>query len=76
MRWMGNSINASRHLHHGPTSTWMGFEQIKPGWRIDCVFVSEHFDVIQHAVLSGTWNEGRFPSDHLPVLAELQWREQ
>jgi hypothetical protein len=34
------------------------------------VFVSAGIDVLRHGILSDTF-DGRFPSDHLPVLAEV-----
>lgn len=37
--------------------------------RIDCVFVSEHFEVVSARVLDDT------ASDHHPLLVELRWRE-
>lgn len=61
---------ATEEPHHGPTSTWNGFESVEPERRIDYIFVNSRVRVIKHAILSDTWN-GRFPSDHLPVLAEL-----
>ncbi len=65
-----DALHASEHGHHGPTSTWNGFEAVQPGQRIDYVFTSEGVRVRQHAALIDTW-DGRFPSDHLPVLAEI-----
>lgn len=65
-----DAMHASEHPHHGPTSTWTGFREIVPDRRIDYVFVNDGFRVVQHAILSDQW-DGRFPSDHLPVLAEL-----
>lgn len=62
----------SRYPHHGPTSTWNGFKAIEPGRWIDFIFVRGRAAVGQHAVLSDTW-DGLFPSDHLPVLAEISW---
>ena len=53
---------------HGPTGTWNGFSAIEPGRRIDFVFVGPGLRVLEHAILSDTF-DGRFPSDHLPVLA-------
>jgi endonuclease/exonuclease/phosphatase family metal-dependent hydrolase len=38
--------------------------------KIDFILVKEGIEVLQHGVLSDTW-DGRFPSDHLPVLAEV-----
>ena len=60
----------SRHRPHGPTSTFNGFKALVPGKKIDYVFVKGNIRVIQHGVLSDTW-DGRFPSDHAPVLAEI-----
>ena len=60
----------SRSPHHGPTSSWNAFRAIEPGRRIDFVLVSAGIDVQQHGILSDTF-DGRFPSDHLPVLAEI-----
>ncbi|HOJ11961.1 MAG TPA: endonuclease/exonuclease/phosphatase family protein [Clostridiales bacterium] len=37
---------------------------------IDFIFVKNSVKVIQHGVLSDTWN-GRYPSDHMPVVADL-----
>lgn len=65
-----DALHRAAHGHHGPTSTWNGFEAIEPGRRIDYVFVSKGVHVQQHGILADTW-DGRFPSDHLPVLAEV-----
>lgn len=59
--------------HHGPTSTWNAFKAIEPGRRIDFIFVRSVGKILQHAILSDTF-DGRFPSDHLPVLAEMRIR--
>jgi endonuclease/exonuclease/phosphatase family metal-dependent hydrolase len=55
---------------HGPTSSWNAFKAIEPGRRIDFILVRPPVRVRQHGILSDTF-DGRFPSDHLPVLAEL-----
>jgi endonuclease/exonuclease/phosphatase family metal-dependent hydrolase len=60
----------SRHPHHGPLTTWNGFQALVPGRKIDHIFVRGRVDVLAHAVLADHW-DGRFPSDHLPVLAEI-----
>ncbi|MEL6853426.1 MAG: endonuclease/exonuclease/phosphatase family protein, partial [Bacteroidota bacterium] len=55
----------------GPESTWSGFKfPGEPGRRIDYVFVQGSPAVLRHAILTDSWS-GRFPSDHLPVLAEV-----
>lgn len=67
-----DAFSASACPHHGPTSTWNGFQAIAPpGRRIDYVLVRPGVGVVRHAILSDTF-DGRFPSDHLPVLAELR----
>ncbi|MEX0600967.1 MAG: endonuclease/exonuclease/phosphatase family protein [Rhodothermales bacterium] len=67
---LADALAASRTPHHGPTSTWSGFEAVEPDRRIDFIFVNNGMKVMKHAVLSDTWGD-RFPSDHLPVLAEI-----
>jgi len=57
--------------HHGPTSTWNGFTAVVPDRRIDYIFVSDGVTVNQHAILADQ-QDGLFPSDHLPVLAEIK----
>jgi len=57
--------------HHGPTSTWTGFKQIVPDRRIDYIFVSDDITIHQHAALADQ-KDGLFPSDHLPVVAEIE----
>ncbi len=61
-----------RVRHHGPLSTCCGFELPGPieGTTIDFIFASYGWKTLKHATLSDLVN-GRFPSDHLPVLAEL-----
>lgn len=59
---------------HGPEGTFGGFT-VKvgdTGDRIDYVFVAEGTKVLRYAALSDQW-DGRYPSDHLPVLAEIIW---
>ena len=60
----------SQHGHYGPTSTFNEFKALVPKRKIDYVFVKGNIRVLQHGALSDTW-DGRFPSDHLPVLAEV-----
>jgi endonuclease/exonuclease/phosphatase family metal-dependent hydrolase len=60
----------SKGGHHGPTSTFNEFKSLVPDMKIDYVLIKGKVRVLQHGALSDTWN-GRFPSDHLPVLAEV-----
>jgi endonuclease/exonuclease/phosphatase family metal-dependent hydrolase len=65
-----DAMLVSRAGHYGPTATWNAFKAIEPGRRIDFVLVSPQVEVRQHGILPDSW-DGRFPSDHLPVLAAL-----
>lgn len=67
---LADALTASRTPHNGPTSTWTEFKAIEPGRRIDYVMVSPGVDVLSHGILPDSW-DGRFPSDHLPVLAAV-----
>jgi endonuclease/exonuclease/phosphatase family metal-dependent hydrolase len=57
----------------GPEDTDLGggVFQGAPKGRIDYIFVSNHFRVLRYAVLADSYNNGRYPSDHLPVSAQL-----
>jgi endonuclease/exonuclease/phosphatase family metal-dependent hydrolase len=65
-----DAFHASRTGHYGPTSSWTAFKAIEPGRRIDYVLVSSSVAVEAHGILPDSW-DGRFPSDHLPVLATV-----
>ena len=57
--------------HYGPTGTFNGFQSKENGdTPIDYIFIKHGVKVLKHATLSETW-EGRFSSDHFPVLAKL-----
>ena len=63
----------SQYPHHGPDGTFTGFkltnlqQETQP---IDHIFVSPGIEVVKHGTLSDIF-DGRFPSDHFPVLAEI-----
>lgn len=65
----------SKHGHYGPTSTWNAFERIFPDRRIDYIFTDRHFEFLEHGILADE-RDGHFPSDHLPVLAEIRFRSE
>ena len=67
---LADAYHVSRSGHYGPTSSWNEFKAIQPDRRIDYVMVSPAVEVLSHGILPDTW-DGRFPSDHLPVLAAL-----
>lgn len=68
---LADALVVSAEPPYGPGSTWNGFRAIEPGRRIDFVFVGAGVRVLEHAILAETLDGGRFPSDHLPVLAEV-----
>lgn len=55
----------------GPNSTWSGFRGVEDNRRIDFIFVDPRIKVSKHQILDQTF-DGRFPSDHLPVVATLE----
>jgi endonuclease/exonuclease/phosphatase family metal-dependent hydrolase len=69
-----DAVSISKNPPHGPTTTWNGFLQLVPNRRIDYIFVRGPVGVEQHAVLADHW-DGKWPSDHLPVLAEIVLRQ-
>ncbi|WP_459879631.1 endonuclease/exonuclease/phosphatase family protein [Halorubrum gandharaense] len=59
-------------LRHGPQTSLTDFETLIDGRRIDHVLVSPRVDVDAFATLADRDDRGRYPSDHLPVLAKLR----
>lgn len=73
----GFSLNDSRYLsqtpHVGPTSTTNNWTKYgPPETKIDFIFISSGITVLNHRVMEDRYDE-RFPSDHLPVLAEVRF---
>jgi len=61
----------SQELPLGPSATWRGmFRGMLPPARLDYLLVGAGIGVRQAAVLADHW-DGRVPSDHLPVAADL-----
>jgi endonuclease/exonuclease/phosphatase family metal-dependent hydrolase len=57
---------------YGPEGTSGGFEvKARPSVTIDFIFVNDQVKVNRHGVLTDSFNL-YYPSDHLPVLAEVQ----
>lgn len=69
-RPLRDALDVTVTPHFGPLSTWNAFKEIEPDRRIDFVFVSDGVRVLRHGILSDRW-DGRFLSDHLPVVAAL-----
>lgn len=63
----------SKTPHYGPQGTFNGFTGKEISDQpIDHIFIKNRVAVLKHAAISETWN-GRFSSDHFPVLAVLQF---
>ncbi|MBN2013190.1 endonuclease/exonuclease/phosphatase family protein [candidate division KSB1 bacterium] len=62
----------SKYPHHGPNGTISRFQSanLPDNKTIDYIFIKNKVSVIRHGTLSDSF-DGRFPSDHLLVLAEL-----
>ena len=57
----------------GPANTWNGFstEPLTQERRIDWILVSPNVDVLSCATIDRQ-EDGRYPSDHFPVLARVK----
>lgn len=76
IRAMGARLRDARAVSQtppeGPVGTFNGFKLDAPlGERIDYIFVSPAVRVLNYAALTDTV-DGRYPSDHLPVVARLR----
>jgi endonuclease/exonuclease/phosphatase family metal-dependent hydrolase len=62
---------ASDSGHEGPTASFNNWVELRgPESRIDYIFVRGPIRVLAHRILDDRY-DGRFPSDHLPVLADI-----
>jgi endonuclease/exonuclease/phosphatase family metal-dependent hydrolase len=70
---MTDSRQLANHPPLGPDFAFAGWQLAgAPGNTIDFIFVSQPIRVIYHVIIA-THNHGFYPSDHLPVLAELEF---
>lgn len=71
-----DALHISESPHYGPVNTASGFsvstQPIRA--RIDFIFVNDKVQVLEHATLTDQ-QEGRYYSDHLPVIAEVQLKK-
>ena len=58
-------------LRHGPETSLTDFARLIDGRRIDHALVSPEVAVDAFATLTDRDDRGRYPSDHLPILARL-----
>ena len=74
-RYLGKKFvdakDSSQFPHHGPTGTWSGFKEAgQAGIKPDCILVDDRSKVLIHGVLADNF-DGKYPSDHLPVVADI-----
>lgn len=71
-QYMNDSRVISKMKPFGPSGTFNNFEFHKPvTLLIDYIFTSKNIEVQKHAFLSDS-KDCKYPSDHLPVYAEIQ----
>lgn len=59
-----------------PNGTFNEFNvNSKPVGRIDHIFLTKEFEVQRYGILTNTYN-GRFPSDHFPVMIKIKYKKQ
>lgn len=70
---MKDAYHVTQKPHVGPDFTFEGFEAMseEDKNRIDYIFVNNRFVVQNHAILT-SFRDGRYPSDHLPVVAKVK----
>jgi|AntDeeMinimDraft_4_1070355.scaffolds.fasta_scaffold00019_66 endonuclease/exonuclease/phosphatase family metal-dependent hydrolase len=68
--------SASDFSPFGPHTTRTDFGSLHPDWIIDHVFVDGPLSVRQCGICSETDRRHQYPSDHLPVLAELRYEDR
>ncbi len=70
---LGDSYDLTETPRSGPEGTGFagGVFEGTPGSRIDYVLVNNRIRVLSYAVLTDSYNNGRYPSDHLPVSCDL-----
>lgn len=71
---LADAREVARHGHHGPNVTFTGYHPPPTGRRLDYLFVTDEFEVVQHATCPDLDREGLFPADHLPLLVDLSMR--
>ncbi len=69
---LADARKISETPHSGPTATFNSFKELVPDAWIDYMFVNKGIRVLRHVAIDDR-PEGLWPSDHLPVLAEISF---
>ncbi|MFC7166260.1 endonuclease/exonuclease/phosphatase family protein [Halospeciosus flavus] len=67
--------DVSPHAPHGPRTSFTEFDSLVEDMLIDHVFVTGAFDAEQCGTATDHDDAGHYPSDHLPVVANLRLDE-
>jgi endonuclease/exonuclease/phosphatase family metal-dependent hydrolase len=71
LRKLVDARYVSETPHKGPTASTSNWVKLRPPEsRIDYILVNPELRVKSHRILDDQF-DGRYPSDHLPVLAEV-----
>lgn len=63
----------SKNPSYGPAGTFTGFDWGKmPDGIIDHIFVNGNIEIIRHGILTDNYGK-KYPSDHFPVLVEIEF---
>ncbi|MCJ8164484.1 endonuclease/exonuclease/phosphatase family protein [Pontibacter sp. E15-1] len=63
-------------VRFAPRGTFNGFEATrKTDERIDHIWLTSGFKVSRYGILTSTYSNGKFPSDHFPVMAEVVYEK-
>jgi endonuclease/exonuclease/phosphatase family metal-dependent hydrolase len=62
----------SQHNPEGPAWSFHGFGKAADRPLLDYIFVNDRFNVTRHLTVDSQ-QSGLYPSDHLPVIADLEW---
>ncbi len=66
-----NYLFDAQTIKENPNITFNDFgKSLEEGNKIDYIFIKNNVEVIKHQIITDTF-DGRYPSDHMPVLAEV-----
>lgn len=73
LTWLKDAYEITETPPAGPVATAFpgGVFEGEPTSRIDYVFVNDKVRVLTYSVLNDSYNNGRYPSDHFPVVCDL-----
>lgn len=74
-RTLRDTHETTRRRHHGPETTMTDFHNLIPDKKIDHVLATTDVEVVQHGIPADSFEDGTYPSDHLPVVVELSLPE-